>query len=394
MSLAANEGLIAPASASGEWERTAWRIGVDVAGPNADDVDRLARFPSETVDALKAAGFLSALLPKDVGGGGASLLEMMGAVRALAVHCPSSALVLAMHSIEVFSLNRHGTGPALQALAGDIVSEQLLLANAYSEVGVGGDVSRSLCALDSEGTPWKLEKQCLAISYGEYADVVMTQARRTGDAAETDQVLIACRRGDFELEPTSGWDTLGLRGTCSNAFHLVASVQPDLVFPVSFATIVNDGAGQVRQLLLSAVWVGIAEAAAAKAHSYVQEAARRSIGTVPPSAMRLAEIAAEVQEGRSLLVASALRFDSLDALSNLESAGLVLALRSLKVSTSSLATRTATAALGICGIAGYKRDTPFSLDRIIRDAHGGLIMVNNDRYLADNAQLLLVRTQI
>ena len=59
-----------------------------------------------------------------------------------------------------------------------------------------------------------------------------------------------------------------------------------------------------------------------------------------------------------------------------------------------LGVRTSTAALGICGISGYKRDSEYSLDRIIRDAHGGLIMVSNDRYLSDNAQLLLARKQI
>lgn len=387
-------GLVAPSEAAGRWEHAAWQIGIDVAGPAAEDVDRQARFPIETVEALKAAGFLSALLPEDIGGGGASLLDLMGAVRALAAHCASSALVLAMHTIEVFSLERHGTTPALKQLARDIVTDQLLLANAYSEVGVGGDVSRSLCALDDTTTPWTLDKKALAISYGEYADVVLSPARRSPDAQETDLVLIAARRPDFRLEPLSEWDTLGLRGTCSRSFRLVVQVDPDLVFPMPFASIVNDGAGQVRQLFLSPVWVGLAEAAAAKAHTYVQEAARRSIGTMPPSAIRLAEIAAEVQEGRSLLVGAALRFGELNAANDLENAGLIMALRSLKVSTSTLGVRTSTAALGVCGIAGYKRDSPFSLDRLIRDAHGGLIMVNNDRYLVDNAQLLMVRKQI
>ena len=53
-----------------------------------------------------------------------------------------------------------------------------------------------------------------------------------------------------------------------------------------------------------------------------------------------------------------------------------------------------TAALGICGISGYKRDSEFSLDRIIRDAHGGLIMVSNERLLGENAQLLLARRHV
>jgi acyl-CoA dehydrogenase len=389
-----NDGLTAPVNASGKWERAAWRIGVEVAGPAADDVDRLARFPHETVNALKANGFMGALLPGELGGGDATLSDLTGAVRALAVHCASSALVLAMHSIEVFNLARHGTTLTLQAVGREIASEQLLLANANSEVGVGGDVGRSVCALENTKSPWTLDKQALAISYGENADIVVATARKTPEASETDQVLIVCRRPDFRLDPLSEWDTLGLRGTCSRGFRLMSEVKPDMIFPVPFATIANDGGGQARQILLSAVWVGLAEAAAAKAHTFVQAAARRSIGSMPPSAIRLAEIAADLQEGRSLLVASALRFASLAADSDLENVGFTIALRGLKVSTSMLAVRTSTAALGICGIEGYRRGTPYSLDRIIRDSHGGLIMVNNERYLNDNAQLLLARKQI
>lgn len=394
MTIELNDGLLAPAEAAGAWERAAWRIGVEVAGPAADDVDRLARYPAEAVEALKAEGFLSALLPKELDGGGASVLELVGAIRALAAHCASSALVLAMHSIEAFNLARHGSTPALQALARDISADAILLANANSEVGVGGDVGRSLCALDRSTDPWTLDKQALAISYGESADALLTTARRDADAPETDQVFIICRRGTFTLDPTSEWDTLGLRGTCSRGFRIRAEVDPDLIFPVPFANVANDGGGQARQLLLSAVWVGLAEAAAARAHAFVRAAARKSIGTTPPSAMRLAEIAGELHESRSLLVAQSLRFAWLEAQGDLENAGFVMALRNLKVSTSTLAVRAATAALGICGIVGYRRDSEYSLDRIIRDSHGGLIMVSNDRQLSDNAQLLLARRQI
>ena len=123
-------------------------------------------------------------------------------------------------------------------------------------------------------------------------------------------------------------------------------------------------------------------------------AARRSVGTLPPTAIRVSEISGELQAARSLLIAQAMRFEYLEANGDLENAGFTMALRNLKVSTSSLGVRTATAALGVCGIAGYQRASEFSLDRIVRDAHGGLIMVNNERYLNDNAQLLLARRQI
>jgi acyl-CoA dehydrogenase len=147
-------------------------------------------------------------------------------------------------------------------------------------------------------------------------------------------------------------------------------------------------------ILLSSVWVGLAEAAAAKAHITVRAAARRSIDTLPPSATRLAELAAQLQQARNLLASSAAIYAMVDGSEQMESPAFIASLRTLKVSTSELAVRVATGALEICGIAGYRRDTPVSLDRHIRDAHGGLVMVSNDRYLLANAQLLVARKQV
>jgi acyl-CoA dehydrogenase len=388
------DALGAPSAAAGHWERAAWRVGSELAGPAADDVDRRARFPEEALVGMRAAGMLSALVPEELGGRGASLDQIVGAVRALAVHCASSALVLAMHSIEVFNLARHGrTGPLGDILAG-VASDQLLIANANSEVGVGGDVGRSRCAVEVHDGRWRLDKQALAISYGERADVIVATARRTADANETDQVFAVGLAPSLKLEPLSEWDTTGLRGTCSRGYRLQAEGDEGTLYPVPFSVVANNGGGQARQLLLSAAWVGLAEAAAAKAHAYARAAGRRAIGTVPPSAVRVAEIAADLQQGRGTLAAACLQFSTMERAGLIEDAGLVAALRSLKVVTSELGARTATAALGVCGIEGYRRHGPYSLDRILRDAHGGLVMVGNDRHVWDNAQLLLARKQL
>ncbi|HEY3960425.1 MAG TPA: acyl-CoA dehydrogenase family protein [Solirubrobacteraceae bacterium] len=387
-------GMTAPAESTGPVESTAWKIGVETAGPASDDVDRGSRFPRETVEEFKRTGLLAALVPEHLGGGGASLAEVAGAVRAISFHCVSSALVLAMHSIEVSNLVRHGASEPLQALLAEIASGQLLIANANSEVGIGGDVGRSICAVESTDEGLRLEKEALAISYGEYADLIVATARQTPDSEQTDQVQVICRRGAFTLEQTSSWDATGLRGTCSNGFRLAASLKADMIYPVPFAVVANNGGIQATTILLSAAWVGLAEAAAAKAHSYVRAAARRSIGTVPPAAGQLAVLATDLEQARGLLAATASTFVMLETSPEMESPNFIASTRNLKVSTSELAVRIATAALTICGIMGYKRDAPYSLDRQIRDAHGALVMVSNERYLRANAVMLLARKHL
>lgn len=367
------------------------RIAAEVAGPAADDVDRLGRFPHDSVDAFRDSGLLSAMVPAELGGRGARPSEIAGAVRAVAAHCCSSALVLAMHSMEISNLARHGSTEPLRELQREVVREQLLFANANSEVGAGGDVSRSICALEDAGGALTLTKEALAISYGEYADIVVATARRTPDSDPGDQVQVILRAP--QLEPLSEWDALGLRGTCSRSFLLRATIDEDLVYPVPFSLIGTAGGLQAQLLFLSAVWVGVADAAAAKAHAQVRMAGRRDPSKTPPSALRLAELAGCLQQSRALLAEVGRTVDAADV-EGIDDPGLLASLRTLKVVTSQAGVEVTRRALEICGISGYQRGTPNSVERLLRDANGGLVMVSNDRYLWSNAEMLRARKQI
>lgn len=375
-------------SLSGSVADVAARIGAEVAGPAAAEVDVEARFPHEALAAFREAGLLSAMVPRELGGAGVQPSEMAAAVRMLARHCCSSALVLAMHSMEISNLSRHGTTAPLRELQREIAADQLLVANANSEVGTGGDVSRSVCALERADGRVTLRKEALAISYGEYADLITATARRTPESEPGDQAQVILRRP--QLEPRSDWDALGLRGTCSRAFLLTAEIDEELVYPVPFSMIGSAGGLQAQLLFLSAVWVGLAEASAQKAHAYVREAARRKPEVTPPSALRLSELSAVLDQDRALLETVARAVDAADA-DTIDDPALLASLRTLKISTSRAGVDIARRALEICGIAGYQRTSEFSLDRLLRDAHGGLVMVSNDRYLWANADMLRLR---
>src|SRR5690348_5100988 len=72
-------------------------IARSVAAVQAPDVDAKARFPRETIDALKKAKVLSAAVPKELGGSGCNMRELAALCSALAQSCGSSGMVLAMH---------------------------------------------------------------------------------------------------------------------------------------------------------------------------------------------------------------------------------------------------------------------------------------------------------
>ncbi len=384
--------LSVPWWATGGIAERAWAVG-EIAAKFADEVDRDARFPIEAVDALKDSGLLGAMVPVELGGEGASISEMALATRVLAFHCAATALTFAMHQIQIAFLVGHGQTDGLRDLMRRVAADGVLIANANSEVGLGGELGRSLCAVEPGDGRFRLEKDVLAMSFGAQADAIMATARRHPDAEPNDQVMVALGPGSYRIEQTSGWDTTGLRGTCSSGFVVVGEEDDDMILPAAWSTIAAFTVGATT-VLLNSVWLGIAESAAARAHAYIRAEARRKIGVAPTNTPLLAELAVTLGEARGVMSDCLARYEQAVSSSNLEDATLLLAVRNLKVASTTLATEVVLKALLICGLTGYKRDSEFSLDRHVRDVLGGALMAHNTRFLADNATLLLALKQM
>ena len=147
-------------------------------------------------------------------------------------------------------------------------------------------------------------------------------------------------------------------------------------------------------ILWSGLWLGIATDAMNRAAAFVRAAARRDPGTVPPTALRLAELSNTLQSMRSNVHDVARDCQELQATAegneSLLTIGFALKMNNLKISCSTLMVQVVHEALLICGIMGYKNDSKFSLGRHLRDAHSAQLMVGNDRIYARSASMLLV----
>ncbi len=365
----------------------------DVAARFAGEVDAAARFPAEAVDAMRTTGLLGASLPTALGGEGLTLVQLGSIAARLGAACSSTGMVFAMHHSQVLSLSRHlGGSPSLAVLAGRIASEQLLLASATTELGIGGDVRSSSCFVDLQGDMVHLVKNAPVISYGSEADLVLVTARRNADSAPSDQVLVVCDASHLALEATGGWDTLGLRGTSSMGYKLDARVPADRVIPEPYDQISTETMLPVCHVLWASVWLGMSRALVGISRDYVRAAARRSIGSVPPGATKLVDLIAELERFESLVDGLARRTDELaDDRDGLGAIGYQVSINNLKVTASELVAQIALAALAITGISGYRNDGKHSVARIFRDAQGAALMVHNDRIIANTARLLLVQ---
>ena len=378
-------------SDTGEVARVMARIAEQVSGPVADEVDQLGRFPSETIGALQAESLLSALIPVEFGGMGATIGQVSQGLVALGRQCASSAMVVAMHHIQVACLVRHGRNELVHSFLKEAAAHQYLLASATTEVGTGGDVRSSICAVDVDEGRFRLEKRAPVISYGRFADAVLATARRTPDSPESDQVLVLCRPPDLDLEQVGEWNALGFRGTCSPGFILRATGELGAILDDSYSDISTQTMLPFAHILWSSVWLGLATAAVDRARKFVQSEARKRPGMTPAAAMRLADTSALHQQFSDLVSSSVARYEQAQDDPDLLSAlGFAIAMNSLKVSASTMVVDVVRQCMMICGLASYLLDTPYSLGRHLRDSMGACLMVNNDRIMGNNAQLLLV----
>jgi acyl-CoA dehydrogenase len=368
------------------------QIGSEVAAPAADDVDHAARFPSEAVAALRSAGLMGALVPETLGGGGCSYTDLSALCTELGKHCSSSAMIFAMHQIQVACVLEHGAAvPHFDTLLQDVAKTGRLVASATSEVGIGGDVRSSLCAVEQDGDRFSLSKAAPVISYGEHVDDVLVTARRSPEAPSNDQVLVHVQKPNLTLAPTGVWDTIGMRGTCSIGFDLRATGSVDQIIPASYSEISSQTMVPVSHITWASLWLGIAENAVGKAHTFVRSAARKTPGSLPQSAHHLAAVVGLLESIRASVDHAVALFEQARAQRDVAtSMSFAISMNNLKVNVSKGVFEVIHAAIDICGFAAFRNDTQFSMGRQLRDASSASLMVHNDRLLEYNALLLCV----
>ena len=367
-----------------------------LAAQNAEEVDLRSRFPQEAVEALRSCGALGWYVPTEYGGAGADIEELADATFELARRCASTGMIFAMHQIQVASIVRHKANSSwFEEYLRRLVRERRLIASATSEVGVGGDLRRSIAALESvdDGGLVRFEKKASTISYGAQADDLLTTLRRNKTADAGDQVLVLTHMSEMEMQQSGEWDTLGMRGTCSPGFTVRATCLADQALPVPFPTIAAETVVPFSHILWANVWLGLSADAFDRAQSFVRVQAHQNPGTPPPSAHRLAELSARMAEFRALVRGATKEYASLadeEGRPCLSTMGYAVRINNLKIAASLAAVEICQGALRICGFAGYKNGGPYSVSRQLRDAHSAALMIANDRLLATNAALLSV----
>jgi acyl-CoA dehydrogenase len=362
-------------------------IATTVAAQHADDVDHAARFPHEAVRALREAELLAAAVPRQFGGMGLDPLTLTEIACALGAGCASTAMIWAMHQVQVACIARRCLSDSyLGEYLRNVARDQRLIASVTSEVGVGGDIRTSIAAVEVGASPGckHLSKRGATVSYADYADAFLVTARRAPDASPQDQVLVLLLRENTALQRTSTWDTLGMRGTCSPGYDVSGAFRDYQILPAPFGEICADTMVPYSHLLWAGCWLGIATDAVRRAQSlHRAQSARRAAPD-----LRLSDASTLLQQMRAAVMDTARRFadQTIDA----ASMPWTVELNQLKLGASDLVVRIVSLALSICGMPGYTNAGPYSLGRHLRDAYSAGAMINNQRLRETNATMQLL----
>jgi acyl-CoA dehydrogenase len=362
------------------------KVVTATAAAHAAEVDAEARFPAESFAAAKAQRLLGIMVPRSLGGEGASISDVADVCYQLGQSCASTGMIYAMHQIKIACVTRHmGANASLQQLLRRLTAEQLLLASSTTEGQGGGNLRSSEAPIEVlEGNRIGLERKATVISYGAYADGIVTLARRAKDATSSDQVLVALLKSDYTLSKLHGWNALGMRGTCSEGYLLKANFAADQVLPEAYDTIHARTMVPSAHLLWGSVWTGIAASATGRAQAFIRNAMRHSNGSLPPGAPQFTKAMATLRTLRGMLATSLRTYelvkDDPQALSGLDFQTMITL---TKVEASEMAAGTVLSAMRACGLAGYRNDGDYTLGRHLRDILSSPIMINNDRILAN-----------
>ena len=245
-----------------DWPGLMRELGVRFAerAPNHDATDT---FVADNFAELKQHGALTAAVPVELGGGGASYPQLCDMVRTLAHYCGSTALTLSMHTHAVATLAwrwRRDPKP-VEGLLRRVAAERLLL------IGSGAsDWLTSSGRAERHDGGWRINAEKIFASGVPSGDLFLTQAVHD-DPQEGPTVLhfaVPLKGEGVEVQET--WRALGMRGTGSHHVRFKDVVVADSAIALrrpagKWIPLFHLYACIIPLPLIYAAYLGIAEAA-------------------------------------------------------------------------------------------------------------------------------------
>jgi alkylation response protein AidB-like acyl-CoA dehydrogenase len=365
----------------------------------AAEQDRSGAFPFANFDDIRAAGLPALVVPEDLGGWGASLLETVMTMERLAQGDGSTALSLAMHMQTLGSAAEAGNWPQaiFARLAADAVTRGALVNACATEPELGSPSRGGRPKTTARPAPdapdtWIIDGRKSFASMAPVLDYFIIPA--TLQDGSDDVARFVVPRGDG-IQLVETWDALGMRTTGSHDILLTGVRVPAANILARASQSTGGGANAWFLLVVSAVYVGVALAAQQAAACYAQErvptALGRPIATLEPIQRHLGQAELLLTQARLLLYHAATLWTDHPT----QRSELAPTLVAAKVTATNHAVAAVDHAMRVAGGASMTRTLP--LERYYRDVRAGLHhpVSDDEAYLQFGRQVLapLAQTQ-
>ncbi len=196
-------------------------VAEQIAGPKAEQVDREARWPEESMRALQEAGLGGLVVPAEHGGLDRGLRTMVEVCEILGKACGSTGLCFGMHCVATACLASRPTDRQIEKFLEPIAAGEHLTTLALSEPGTGAHFYLPEAELLVDDGHLRLRGTKSFITSGGHADSYVVSTAAASDGAAPGEFSVVAVPNDAEgVSWGDPWRGLGMRGNASRTMTL------------------------------------------------------------------------------------------------------------------------------------------------------------------------------
>ncbi len=350
-------------------------VAKDVAAVHAEEVDREARWPAESVRALLAAGLGGLTVPEEFGGLGQGSYALAKVCETLGQECASTAMCFGMHCVGSAVLAAKATADQHRRYLTAINEGRHLTTLSLSEPGTGAHFYLPHTKLETvSADSYRINGIKTFVTNGAEADsyVVSTTVAEDESHPVGQFTCVVVPRDSEGMHWGPPWSGIGMRGNASRSLELRdVEVSRDNLLGEE-----GDHIWYVFQVVapyflmaMAGTYLGIASAALEDARDHLSKRhysdTGLSLGEMPVLQHKLGTLWAIVERTRRLTYHAASSFDygDPDALPTVFSS---------KAEVANCAVDVVNEVMTICGGIGYRENA--RIHRSLRDARAAHVM--------------------
>lgn len=333
--------------------------------PKAAEVDRTRRPPVENIHLLAQHGYSGLFIPEEYGGPGLDLLDTVIVFEEIARCCANTAILAgSTDGATPRAIGHLGSREHRQRYLPRIVRGEILCAWGMSEANAGSDIGNIQCKARREGDEYVIDGAKLWCSGAQVADLFLVLVRLDAARGLDGVGAVLVEKGAPGFSVGKHLELIGFRGTgmAELVFEGCRVPADNLLVPAGGMNKLLQVFNADRIASNPSICLGVAQAAFEEATRYVKDRVQfgKPLSALQGVQWRLAEMAIDLEAGRSLLYRAARRVD-LGASSAMDAS-------IAKTYCNEMSRRVTDGAMQLFGAFGLSEEFP--MERMFRDVRG------------------------